>query len=112
GLRVMVGLPWSQHVAFLDDRKLTRGIRRELVARVAELADHPAAFLFALGNEIPASVVRWHGPERVERFLKQLYEEAKSEAPDRLFTYVNFPPTEFLDLSCFDVCAFNVYLHK
>src|SRR4029077_9273191 len=22
GLRVMVGLPWSQHVAFLDDRKL------------------------------------------------------------------------------------------
>ena len=24
GLRVMVGLPWSQHVAFLDDRRLTR----------------------------------------------------------------------------------------
>ena len=23
GLRVMVGLPWSQHVAFLDDRALT-----------------------------------------------------------------------------------------
>ena len=22
GLRVMVGLPWSQHVAFLDDRRL------------------------------------------------------------------------------------------
>ena len=21
GLRVMVGLPWSQHVAFLDDRR-------------------------------------------------------------------------------------------
>ena len=25
GLRVMVGLPWSQHVAFLDDRSLKRG---------------------------------------------------------------------------------------
>ncbi|OFW29558.1 MAG: hypothetical protein A3H97_01390, partial [Acidobacteria bacterium RIFCSPLOWO2_02_FULL_65_29] len=24
----------------------------------------------------------------------------------------NFPPTEFLDLSFFDVCAFNVYLHR
>ena len=24
GLRVMVGLPWSQHVAFLDDRALKR----------------------------------------------------------------------------------------
>ena len=23
-----------------------------------------------------------------------------------------FPPTEYLDLDCFDVCAFNVYLHR
>ena len=37
GLRVMVGLPWSQHVAFLDDSALKRGIRRELTAKVAEL---------------------------------------------------------------------------
>ena len=29
GLRVMVGLPWSQHVAFLDDRRLIHSIRRE-----------------------------------------------------------------------------------
>jgi GT2 family glycosyltransferase/sugar lactone lactonase YvrE len=27
-------------------------------------------------------------------------------------TYVNFPPTEYLDLDAFDVCAFNVYLHS
>src|SRR5690242_15588666 len=26
GLRVMVGVPWSQHVAFLDDRGLKRAI--------------------------------------------------------------------------------------
>src|SRR5207249_10652347 len=32
--------------------------------------------------------------------------------PDTLFTYVNFPPTEFLDLSFYDICAFNVYLHR
>ena len=49
---------------------------------------------------------------RVERFLRELYDEAKDAAPDSLFTYVNFPPTEFLDLSFFDVCAFNVYLHR
>ncbi len=64
GLRVMVGLPWSQHVAFLDDRRLARSIRQEIVRQVAELADHPAALIFALGNEIPPGVVRWHG--RVE----------------------------------------------
>src|SRR6185369_7870574 len=52
------------------------------------------------------------GRMRVERFLRGLYEEGKSASPDTLFTYVNFPPTEFLDLSFFDICAFNVYLHK
>src|SRR5262249_42947106 len=112
GLRVMVGLPWLQHVAFLDDRRLTRSIRREIVGRVAELADHPGVLSFALGNEIPPGVVRWHGRIRVENFLRDPYFDAKAAAPSSLFTYVNFPPTEFLDLSFFDICAFNVYLHR
>ena len=68
---------------------------------------------FALGNEIPPGVVRWHGQLRVERFLREpLRGRARRASPDSLFTYVNFPPTEFLDLSFFDVCAFNVYLHR
>ncbi len=112
GLRVMVGLPWSQHVAFLDDGALKRTIRREISAKVAELGDHPAVLTFALGNEIPPGVVRWHGRLRVERFLRGLYEDAKAASPNSLFTYVNFPPTEFLDLSFLDICAFNVYLHR
>jgi hypothetical protein len=112
GLRVMAGLPWSQHVAFLDDRGLKRGIRQELTAKAKELGGHPALLALALGNEIPPNVVRWHGRVRVERFLHQLYEDAKNAAPECLYTYVNFPPTEFLDLPFFDICAFNVYLHR
>jgi len=112
GLRLMVGLPWSQHVAFLDDRKLARRIRRDIVKQVADLARHPAVLLLALGNEIPPGVVRWHGRVRVENFLRDLYHAAKAQSPESLFTYVNFPPTEFLDLSFFDLCAFNVYLHR
>jgi len=112
GLRVMIGLPWSQHVAFLDDRHLCRSIRQDVVAKVKELGGHPATLAIALGNEIPPSVVRWHGRLRIERFLHGLYEDAKAAAPGALFTYVNFPPTEFLDLSFFDICAFNVYLHR
>ena len=111
-LRVLVGLPWSQHTAFLDDRRLTRDIRRALVGQVAELANHPAILAFALGNEIPAGVVRWHGHVRVEHFLRALFQDAKATSPASLLTYVNFPPTEFLDLSFFDICAFNVYLHR
>ncbi|HEV8316853.1 MAG TPA: glycosyltransferase [Vicinamibacterales bacterium] len=112
GLRVMVGLEWPQHIPFLDDPELVRRIRQGAVATVRRLASHPAALLFAVGNEIPPGIVRWHGARRIERFLRELYEEIKTAAPDSLLTYVNFPPTEYLDLDCFDVCSFNVYLHR
>ena len=112
GLRVMVGLPWADHVAFLDDRHMSRTIRHDVTMHVRALATHPAVLLFSLGNEVPASVVRWLGPERVERFLLDLYDDAKAVAPDSLFTYVNYPPTEYLNLPFVDVVSFNVYLHR
>ena len=111
GLRVMVGLPWTQHVAFLDDATVAREVRASLRQQVRELAHHPATLLLAIGNEIPPAVVRWHGAERVSRFLRDLYAEVKDIAPDVLASYVNFPPTEHLDLSFVDLYAFNVYLH-
>lgn len=112
GLRVMAGIPWSQHIAFLDDPVLTREVRRTVVAAAGRVAAHPATLIVAVGNEIPPAVVRWHGHVRVERFLRELYGDVKSVAPDALVTYVNFPPTEHLDVSHFDLCAFNVYLHR
>jgi O-antigen biosynthesis protein len=111
-LRVMVGVPWTDHVAFLNDRAMSRTIRRDVIGHVRTLASHPAVMLLALGNEIPAAVVRWLGPERVERFLAELYADAKAIAPERLFTYVNYPPTEYLNLPFVDLVAFNVYLHR
>lgn len=112
GLRVMVGLAWPQHIAFLDDRRLSRRIRHDAAATVRGIAEHPAALLFALGNEIPAGIVRWHGHRRIERFLRELYQDVKAAAPESLLTYVNFPPTEYLELDAFDVAAYNVYLHR
>ncbi len=112
GLRMMIGLAWPQHIPFLDDRRLTRQIRCDATADVRRMAAHPAALLFALGNEIPAGIVRWHGHRRIERFLRELYEDVKTAAPDSLLTYVNFPPTEHLELDAFDVFAYNVYLHR
>ena len=112
GLRVMVGMPWPQHMAFLDDSQLVRRIRRDAVGTVRELAAHPAVLMFAVGNEISPAVVRWHGRSRIERFLRSIHDDLKSAAPESVLTYVNFPPTEYLDISCFDLCAFNVYLHR
>ena len=39
GLRVMAGIPWSQHVAFLDDAATKRAIRRTVIDTVRRLGD-------------------------------------------------------------------------
>ena len=112
GLRIMVGLPWEQHVAFLNDRRRARSIEQRVRAGVRACAGHPAVLCYAIGNEIPASIVRWHGRRRVERFLERLYRAAKQEDPHGLVTYVNFPPTEYLELPFLDLVTFNVYLES
>jgi GT2 family glycosyltransferase len=110
GLRVMVGLAWEQHVTFLDDAALKRRVTERVRADVRACADHPALLCFSIGNEIPPSIVRWHGHRRVGRFLHDLYNIAKAEDPDALVTYVNYPTTEYLQLSFLDLICFNVYL--
>src|SRR3954453_10906427 len=112
GLRVMVGLPWEQHVAFLDDAGRASAIVRSMRNQVRALAGHPALFCFAVGNEIPTSIVRWHGRRRVERFIERLYRPVKQEDPDGLATYLNFRTAEYLLLPFLDFVCFNVYLES
>jgi GT2 family glycosyltransferase len=112
GLRVMVGIPWEQHVTFLDDPGRARSIEARVRAAVRGCAGHPAVLCYTIGNEIPASIVRWYGRRRIERFLRRLYEIAKAEDPETLVTYVNYPTTEYLDLPFLDVVCFNVYLES
>jgi len=109
-LNVLVGVPWEQHVAFLDDRKRADSIVRRVREGVESCANHPAVLGYAVGNEIPAPIVRWHGRTRVEAFLERLYATAKDADPEALVTYVNYPSTEYLELPFFDLCAVNVYL--
>jgi O-antigen biosynthesis protein len=110
GLYVMVGIPWETHVTFLDDVARTRAIKRQVRDGVRACAGHPAVLAYAVGNEIPASVVRWHGRRRIERFLYELYRTAKDEDPEALVTYVNYPSTEYLELPFVDLLCFNVFL--
>lgn len=112
GLWVMVGLPWEQHVAFLDDPGRSASIAERVRGGVRSCAGHPAVLCYAIGNEIPATIVRWHGARRVERFLERLYRAVKAEDPGALVTYVNFPSTEYLRLDFVDILCFNVYLES
>ena len=112
GLYAMVGLPWVQHVAFLDDKRLQRDAEEQVRLGVRACAGHPAVLCYAIGNEIPAPVVRWHGYRRVERFLDRLCQAAKAEDPGGLVTYANYPSTEYLRLSSIDFVTFNVYIES
>jgi cellulose synthase/poly-beta-1,6-N-acetylglucosamine synthase-like glycosyltransferase len=111
-LYVMVGLPWEQHVTFLDSRKTARSIENRIRTMIREIAGHPALFCYVIGNEIPSPIVRWHGRRKIERYLKRLYFIAKKEDADGLVTYVNYPTTEYLQLPFLDFHCFNVYLEE
>ena len=112
GLRVMVGLPVEREAMLLDDRKHARSLEEWVREGIRACAGHPAVLCYTIGNEIRASIVRWHGHRRVERLLERLYRAAKAEDPDGLVTYVNYPSTEYLQLPFIDFVSFNVYLES
>jgi len=109
-LRVMVGLPVERSAGFLDYAECVQSIEATLREQVRACAGHPAVLCYTIGNELPASVVRWQGRRRVERFFERLYRAAKQEDPGGLVTYVNYPSTEYLRLRFLDFVCFNVYL--
>ncbi len=112
GLRVMVGLPWEQHITFLDEAGRADRIEDRVRAGVRACSGHPAVLCYAIGNEIPAPIARWYGPRRLQRFLCRLLRAARAEDPGALFTYVNYPSTEYLDCPGLDLVCFNVYLES
>ncbi|WP_302182731.1 glycosyltransferase [Paraconexibacter antarcticus] len=112
GLRVLAGVAWEQHVAFLDDRGRVDDVVARVAGEVRKVAGHPALLGWAVGNEIPAPVVRWHGRRRTEAFLRRLYDVVRQHDPGALVTYVNYPTTEYLDLGFLDFVCFNVFLER
>ncbi len=112
GLRVLVGMWWEQHVAFLESRSEAKAKSEIVRAAVRATAGHPAVLAYAIGNEVPASIVRWYGKRRAEAWLRRLFEIAKHESPEALVTYVSYPTTEYLELPFLDFVSFNVYLES
>jgi len=112
GLRLMVGIPWPFHMAFLDSAKMMADIRNAIRTGVEDVRGFGDAILaYSLGNEIRSDMVRWHGPRAVSRFLAELHDIGKQIDPDGLFTYSNYPTTEYLRLGFLDFLSYNVYLH-
>src|SRR5438093_1193875 len=112
GLKVLIDIPWPKHLCFLDAKETQDGAREVVRRAVAASKGHPGVFAFSVVNEIPAEVVRWSGVARVEAFIDELIDVARSADPHGLFTFTNYPPTEFLRPRNVDFVCFNVYLHR
>ncbi len=112
GLYVMVGLAAERYVGALADKPRGFDVAEIVRAGVRACAGHPAVLCYAIANEIPAQIVRWYGPRRIERHLKRLCQIVKSEDPGGLVTYASYPSTEYLQLPFLDLVSFNVYLES
>jgi GT2 family glycosyltransferase len=110
GLRLIVGIPWSEHVDFLASRTLCREIEAHVAATCARLRDHSCITAFLVGNEIEKTLVRWMKPRRVRAFIERLIEIARRNAPQALVSYATYPSTEYLVPRNADFLAVNVYL--
>lgn len=110
-LRVLVGLQGERHYSFLQ-KQTVREIRKQIRKGVRECTGHPAVLGYIVANEIPASIVRWHGARAIERFINQLCADVREEDSDALVSYANYPSTEYLDLPFVDLVCFNVFLEK
>lgn len=112
GLRVFIGFPWSHHVDFIYDHRLFRAEKERFRRAVAEFRGHAAVAGWFVANEIPATLVRWMGPKRVSRALEAFLEAGREADPDALFSYANYPSTEYLCPRGQDFVAFNIYLEN
>jgi GT2 family glycosyltransferase len=110
-LRLLVGMPWAQHVRFLDGERTRAEIRASVRRAALSLRDAPNVLGVLIGNEISPQILRWYGPARVCRFLARLADEARQTASETLVSYASFPMTEYLELDFLDFVSFNVFLH-
>lgn len=110
-LRLLVTFPWTQHADFLRSRELSDKVVAEFRETVASLAGNPVIAAFLVGNEVPPDIVRWCGAERVKDFLQDMVRAGRGADPGALFSYANFPSTEYLLPRNLDFLCFNLYLH-
>src|SRR5512133_1609538 len=112
-LLVLPGLAAERLIGYLNNgRRAEARVEARLLEQVRSCSAHPALLGYSVGNEIPASTVRWLGPRRVERFLERVCDRIRDVDPSALVTYVSYPSTEYLELPFLDFVCFNVFLEQ
>lgn len=95
-LSAFITMDWNHQTDFLSHSI----VRRETEMRVRDLVrrykEYPAVAGYFISNDIPPSLIRYIGRERVLRFLERLIDIGRQLDPDALFSYPNHSPREAL----------------
>ncbi len=110
GLRIFITLPWVQHIDFLSERQALAEADQLLLETINKFRGHPAVAGYFVANEIESTLVRWMGAQRVVEQLERLIDLGHANDPSALFSYANYPSTEYLLPRNQDFVAFNLYL--
>lgn len=111
GLKLLVSIPWTDHVDFLNaGEDAIKEIERKVSEAAVRLGHDETVAALLVGNEIEKTLVRWMGPEKVKTFLEALIDRVHEEAPRCLASYATYPSTEYLVPVNADFLAVNVYL--
>lgn len=116
-LRVVAGVFWPDWRYLLGSsrrgaRRMAADARRSVRAAARELAACEQVMAVAIGNEIPADVVRWMGTSPVAGLLDELADVVREQDDRCLVTYGNYPTAEYLPLQGMDFLTFNVFLER
>jgi glycosyltransferase involved in cell wall biosynthesis len=115
GLRVLVGLHYDDWRTVEGTSARTSRLVRDAGVRAVDealerLAGRRCVAAVVVGNEVPADLVRLHGPRRVERVLGELVARVHAGAPELLATYASYPSSEYLRVEGQDLACVNVFL--
>ena len=111
-LRLIAGIPWTDHTDFLSEAEAWAEVKRRVVEGAERFARSDRVAVLLVGNEIEKTLVRWLGPPRVKRAMEDLVELARRAAPDCLIGYATYPSTEYILPDNADIVAVNVYLEE
>jgi glycosyltransferase involved in cell wall biosynthesis len=115
GLRLLVGVFWPDWRYIVgrsrrDLRDVERAAAAETRLQARRFAGCEQVLALALGNEVPADVIRWYGADRIARTISHVSDVVREEDPEALVTYANYPTAEYLPLPSLDFLTFNVFL--
>lgn len=111
GLRLFVDVSWPKNMEFIHDQEIAEQARAAVRDAARKCGNHPAVLAISVVNEIPPDLVRLCRREAIEAFIDELVSIGRVEAPNCLFTFANFPTTEYLRPREIDFVCFNIYLH-